>query len=150
MFSPPNLDQGVSHAGAMRALLLSVFIMAVGCRGRAESEKTGSERVVQQVVDAWNDHDVDAALALFAPDVRVYRFPDKLLTSSRDSLGARWRDLFSKEPNARATVSPRIVHGRFVIDHESGSGLKNGQKPTAVWIYEVQRGQIVRAWVFPE
>jgi hypothetical protein len=80
---------------------LSVFypLMAVGCRtgvrdqpsSPSQAEASGAERVVQQAVDAWNKHD---------------RFPDQLLTSSRDSLGARWTEMFSKEPKVRVTISP--------------------------------------------
>ena len=142
----------------MRNVWIAYVLLATGCKAgttktlppdQPSSGTTEAERIVQQVVDAWNKHDVSGALAAFAPNVQVYRFPEELLTNSRDSLGAHWRELFSKEPNARVTISPRIVHGSFVIDHETGSGLRNGESPTSVWIYEVKDGKIVRSWVFP-
>jgi hypothetical protein len=135
------------------------MLLVTGCKGgttktlpsdQPSSTTTEAERIVQQVVDAWNKHDVNGALAAFDPNVQVYRFPEELLTNSRASLGAHWRELFSKEPNARVTISPRIVHGRFVIDHETGSGLRNSGSPTSVWIYEVKDQKIVRSWVFPQ
>jgi hypothetical protein len=105
---------------------------------------------VQQGLDAWNKHDVDGALSVFSPDAKLYRFPDQLVANPLDSLRARWRQRFAKEPKVHVTVSPRIVHNKFVIDHETASGLANGGTRTADWIYEVDGGRIVRAWLLPE
>jgi hypothetical protein len=141
----------------MRAALLCC-LFAVGCRaGSKEQSFTSStsapreaERVVQRGLNAWNNHDVEGALSVFSPDVKLYRFPDKLVPNSLDSLRARWRQRFAIDPKVHVTVSPRIVHTRFVIDHETASGLANGKTRTADWIYEVDGGRIVRAWVLPE
>jgi uncharacterized protein (TIGR02246 family) len=138
----------------MRATMLCCLLV-VGCSaGHKEQLSTpapgAAERVVQQGLDAWNKHDVDGALSVFSADAKVYRFPDKLVPNSRDSLRARWQQRFAKDPKVHVTVSPRIVHNRFVIDHETASGLANGETRTATWIYEVDGGQIVRAWLLPE
>jgi uncharacterized protein (TIGR02246 family) len=109
-----------------------------------------AERVVQQGLDAWNKHDVEGALSVFSSEARMYRFPDQLVPNARDSLRARWRQRFAKDPKVHVTVSPRIVQNRFVIDHETASGLANGETRTVTWIYEVDGGRIVRAWLLPE
>jgi uncharacterized protein (TIGR02246 family) len=141
----------------MRAALLCCLLVA-GCRaGNKEQPSRSSpsapgeaERVVQQGLDAWNKHDVEGALSVFSPEAKMYRFPDQLVPNSLDSLRARWRQRFAKDPKVHVTVSPRIVQNRFVIDHETASGLANGETRTVTWIYEVDGGRIVRAWLLPE
>jgi uncharacterized protein (TIGR02246 family) len=140
----------------MRASLLCC-VLVVGCRaGNKEQPSTSSasaseaERVVQHGLSAWNKHDVEGALSVFSPDAKVYRFPDKLVPNSLDSMRARWQQRFAQDPKVQVTVSPRIVHNKFVIDHETVSGLANGKTRTADWIYEVDGGRIVRAWLLPE
>jgi uncharacterized protein (TIGR02246 family) len=141
----------------MRATLLCCLLV-VGCHGEnkeqpsrlSSSASDETERVVQQGLDAWNKHDVEGALSVFSPEAKMYRFPDQLVPNSRDSLRAPWRQRFAKDPKVHVTVSPRIVQNRFVIDHETASGLANGGTRTVTWIYEVDEGQIVRAWLLPE
>jgi uncharacterized protein (TIGR02246 family) len=141
----------------MRTTLLCCLLV-VGCRAGDEEQLSGAsasaggkaERVVQRGLDAWNKHDVEGALSVYASDAKLYRFPDKLVPNSLDSLRARWQQRFAKEPKVRVTVSPRIVQGRFVIDHETASGTANGQTRTVTWMYEVDGDRIVRAWLLPE
>jgi hypothetical protein len=140
----------------MRAVMLTCLLV-VGCRTENKGQTSSSpsapseaERVVQHGLDAWNKHDVEGALSVFSPDVKLYRFPDKEVVNPLDSVRARWRQRFAKDPNVHVTVSPRIVHKNFVIDHETATGLANGGTRTADWIYEVDAGRIVRAWLLPE
>jgi hypothetical protein len=140
----------------MRAAILTCLLLA-GCRAGNEeqasstsSKASEAERVVQRGLEAWNKHDVEGALSVFSPDVKLYRFPDKEVVNPLDSVRARWRNRFAKDPNVHVTVSPRIVHQNFVIDHEMVTGLSNGGTRTADWIYEVAGGRIVRAWLLPE
>ena len=140
----------------MRAVMLTCLLVA-GCRGENKEQTSSSpsapseaEQVVQRGLEAWNKHDVEGALSVFSPDVKLYRFPDKEVANPLDSIRVRWRQRFAKDPNVHVTVSPRIVHQNFVIDHEMVSGLSNGGTRTADWIYEVNGGRIVRAWLLPE
>jgi uncharacterized protein (TIGR02246 family) len=141
----------------MRAALFWCLLLVCCRAGNKEQPSTSStstpseaEQVVQRGLNAWNKHDVEGALSVFSPDAKVYRFPDHLVPNSLDSMRARWTQRFAKDPKVHVTVSPRIVHNRFVIDHETASGLADGKTRTADWIYEVDGGRIVRAWVLPE
>lgn len=140
----------------MRSAMLACLLL-VGCRpdnkeppSSSSAASSEAERVVQRGLEAWNKHDVEGALSVFSPDVKLYRFPDKEVANPLDSIRIRWRQRFAKDPNVHVTVSPRIVHQNFVIDHEMVSGLSNGGTRTADWIYEVHGGRIVRAWLLPE
>ena len=140
----------------MRAAMFACLLL-MGCRpetgkqaSSSSSASSEAERVVQRGLDAWNKHDVEGALSVFSPDVKLYRFPNQEVVNPVDSIRARWRKRFAEDPNVHVTVSPRIVHKNFVIDHENATGLTNGGSRTADWIYEVNGGRIVRAWLLPE
>ena len=131
----------------MRALMLCCLLL-VACR--KESPPSEAERVVQRGLDAWNKHDVEGALSVYSPDARLYRFPDHEVSHPLDSLRVRWQKRFAQDPKVHVTVSPRILRKNIVIDHETATGLANGGKRTADWIYQVEGGRIVRAWLLPE
>jgi uncharacterized protein (TIGR02246 family) len=162
-FSTAVVNHGARVAGfrifarALVSAALLCCLFTVGCRpGKKDQPATSSasasevEAVVQRGLDAWNKHDIEGALSVFSPDVKIYHFPDQLVPNSLDSIRARWTQRFAKDPKVHVTVSPRIVHNTLVIDHEIVSGLTNGKTRTADWIYEVDGGRIVRAWLLPE
>jgi uncharacterized protein (TIGR02246 family) len=133
----------------MRGAMLSCLLL-MGCGAKSSDAPSEAERVVQRGLDAWNKHDVEGALSVFSPDLQLYHFPDQQVTSPLDSLRARWQQRFAKEPKVHVTVSPRIVRKNIVIDHETATGLAGGGTRTADWIYQVEGGRIVRAWLLPE
>lgn len=135
----------------MRTALLSLMLgcAAMACRSGSNPARE-AERVVRQMVDAYNRHDVAATTGAYAADARFYRFPDQLFIQGRDSVRSRFQRAFATEPGVQVTVAPRVVHGRFVVDNEIITGRRDGKTVNAVWIYEVQNGQIARAWTLPE
>ena len=118
-----------------------------GMTGRGTTE---AELVVSDMVAAYNKHDASAAAAAYAPDVRFYHFPDQLFLEGRDAVRTRFQRAFADGPTVKVEVSPRLVHGRFVVDRENIIGLRGGKTAVALWIYEVQNGQIARAWRLPD
>jgi len=105
--------------------------------------------LVQAQLDAWNAHDVETLLALYAPDACQYEYPDRLLAQGsaalRERMAARFR---SAKP--RAELLHRTALGRTVIDHErivSGSAARE-----LIAIYDVNDdGRIASArFVFGE
>ncbi len=108
------------------------------------------EAVVQRQLDAYNARDVDALLATYAVDARLYEHPAKLIAEGAPVLRERFAARF-QEPNLHAALQRRIVSGAFVIDHEivtrtfpEGPGTLE-----VVMIYEVRDGRIANAWSLP-
>jgi hypothetical protein len=140
----------------MRAAMLCCLLVAACRAGGREGSSDSSaspgeaERVVQRGLEAWNKHDVEGALSVYSPEAKLYLFPDHEVSHPLDSLRSRWQQRFAKDPKVHVTVSPRIVHKNFVIDHENVTGLSAGGTSTADWIYQVQGGRIVRAWRLPD
>src|SRR4051812_47093793 len=92
------VTSSLEPGGSMRTTLLCCLLV-VGCRAGDKEQLSGAsasagaeaERVVQRGLDAWNKHDVEGALSVYSPDAKLYRFPDKLVPNSLDSLRARWQ-----------------------------------------------------------
>ena len=105
------------------------------------------EAIVQQQLDAFNARDLDALMAIYADDARLFEHPATLLASGSAQLRERFALRF-QEPNLHAHLTKRIVMERFVMDHEhvartfpEGTGTVE-----LVATYEVLEGKIINAW----
>jgi hypothetical protein len=103
-----------------------------------------AERLVQDQVEAYNSHDLEAFLKWYSPEVKLYEFPDKLISSGLEPMREQYGRLFRRAPDVKVEITKRIVQGDTVIDHESG--IANGRKFSAVAIYRVKDGKIVAVW----
>jgi hypothetical protein len=111
------------------------------------SDITTPEMVVQQQLDAYNAHDIDALLSIYADDAQLFEHPATLIASGSQALRERYTARF-QEPNLHAKLVNRMVMGQRVIDHElitrtfpEGPGTLE-----MIMIYEVQNGRIAKAW----
>ncbi len=106
--------------------------------------KNSPEYLVQQQLNAYNAHDLDAFLEPYAEDVELYEFPGKLLMKGKDAMRKDYV-FITKVPKLYCKVQRRIVQGNMVIDHEEVSGF--GPKPLyAVAIYVIEFGKITRVY----
>ena len=103
------------------------------------------ERVVQRQLEAYNRRDLEAFLACYADDARLWRLPERLTEQGREALRARYRKRFDEAPNLHATIVRRIVLERFVVDHEHVTGTPEGPFD-AIATYEVVDGRIANVW----
>ena len=108
---------------------------------------TDPESVVQRQLDAFNARDVEALLAVYAEDARLFEHPSTLLASGAAELRKRYSVRF-QEPNLHAELLSRIVSGAMVVDHEKVTRAfpEGAGQAELVMIYEVQNGKIARAW----
>lgn len=103
--------------------------------------------VVQRQLEAYNARDLEALLAVYAPDARQYEHPDRLLATGTEEMRARFAVRFA-EPNLHATLLQRIVLDSLVIDHEriTRTFPEGPGSIEMVATYEVRDGRITRAW----
>ena len=108
---------------------------------------TSPTAVVQRQLDAYNARDVDALVAIYADDARLYEHPATLVAQGTAALRARFTQRFT-EPNLHATLLNRIVSGNRVIDHERVTRTfpEGPGEIELVMIYEVVDGRIAQAW----
>ena len=105
----------------------------------------GPEKVVQEQVEAYNQHDIEAFLKTYSPEVKVFDFPDKLRFSGQEAMRERYGKLFKNEPELKVRIVNRIVQGDHVIDQEEVS-RGAGRQFSAVAIYRVEGGKITAVW----
>jgi hypothetical protein len=142
---------GSRHAAVLACAVIMTGMLGVFVVGQEPSNDgskiapvSESEKIVQQQLDAYNRHDVEAFLQTYSSEVKLYEFPDKELSSGLDAMRNTYRKLFDREPDRKATIAKRIVQGDYVIDHEEVSG--GGRKFRAVAVYRVKDGKISTVW----
>jgi imidazolonepropionase-like amidohydrolase len=102
--------------------------------------------LAQIQLNAYNTRQLEPFLAVYADDVGVYEFPDKLLFSGKQVMRQRYAELFQRSPKLHARLISRAVRGRYVVDHERVSGLRGEDVVWAVAIYEVRGDRISKVW----
>ena len=105
--------------------------------------------IVQQQLDAYNNHDIDAFMSVFSEDIELWTLGDTL-PSVKGSVSVKkiYADLFERAPELYSEVLNRSIIGKKVIDYEkiSGrSGRGKGEILYLIMIYEVRDGKIYRA-----
>jgi len=106
---------------------------------------TGPEEIVQRQVVAYNARNLEAFLATYSPEIKLYNFPNDTILEGLDQLKNRYTTRFEGSPNLYAEVVNRSVMGDYVIDHERVKGI-NPDPVNATVIYHVQDKLIDKVW----
>ncbi|MBK7561266.1 MAG: amidohydrolase family protein [Chitinophagaceae bacterium] len=102
------------------------------------------EMLVQQQLNAYNAHDLEAFLAPYAEDVEIYMFPDKPEMKGKPEMRKAYQ-FITQTPGLYCRLVNRIVQGNMVIDEEEVWGF--GDKPVhAVAMYLVEKGKIRKVY----
>ncbi|MEA1676041.1 nuclear transport factor 2 family protein [Nitrospirillum sp. BR 11163] len=111
------------------------------------SSTLAPEQVVDGQLRAYNAKDIDAFMAYWAEDARIYQHPDTLLASGAGEIRARHVIRF-QEPNLHGRLLHRLAVGATVVDHEVVTRTFPDGPGTVevIGIYEVTAGRISRAW----
>ncbi|MEO7443989.1 MAG: amidohydrolase family protein, partial [Ferruginibacter sp.] len=75
------------------------------------------EILVQQQLNAYNAHNLEAFLQPYAEDVEIYKLPATLETKGKDAMRKNY-EFIEKVPTLHCRLVNRIVEGNMVIDHE--------------------------------
>lgn len=104
--------------------------------------------IVQRQFDAYNAHDLDAFLALFADEVQLYRPPDgEPAIVGKRALGSFYAEKRFNQPDLHAKLIHRAVIGDKVVDHERIYGL-TAEPFEMVMVFQVSAGLIRNCWAF--
>ncbi|HNR18160.1 MAG TPA: amidohydrolase family protein, partial [Chitinophagaceae bacterium] len=74
-------------------------------------------QLVQQQLNAYNAHDLDAFLEPYADEVELYEFPAKLLSKGKEQMRKDYV-FITQTPKLYCRLQNRVVQGNMVIDHE--------------------------------
>jgi hypothetical protein len=116
----------------------------------AEVLTPSPETVVQRQVEAYNARDIEAFLSFYADDVVIRRLPSgEVISNGKDAMRPRYAARFADNPELHCTITQRIVHGDWVVDHELVTGVQGRPRVRAVATYEVRDGLIRNVWFLP-
>jgi hypothetical protein len=121
------------HAAQVLACLFSLA---------ATAAPSAPEDVVRAYADAASRHDVDALLALYAPDVRKYAFPATPASQGREANREKYRRNFAENPDLKVRILGTTTLGDKVVSHDLVTGLANGKTSEEIAVYQVENGQI--------
>lgn len=105
-----------------------------------DSTVPNPENIVQKQLDAYNSRDIEAFVATYSEDIKLYQYPNKLNSDGQDALRKGYEGFFESTPDLRGEIKNRIVIGNKVIDEEYVT--MNGNNFKAIAIYEVENGKI--------
>lgn len=128
------------------ALALLLGACAVMSRGVMPADAPVA--VVQRQLDAYNRHDLDAFIATYRDDARVWRMPASApALDGADAIRRFYREERFNRPTLHAELVARNVLGNKVADHERVTGLRE-TATEALAVYEVIDGRIANVWLF--
>lgn len=99
-----------------------------------------AEKIVQKQLEAYNKRDLDAFMATYADDIKLYDFPEKLKSEGQKAMRESYDKFFKNTPDLHAFIKNRIILGNKVIDEEQVT--INGKIHIAMAIYEIENGKI--------
>ncbi|WP_185290130.1 amidohydrolase family protein [Chryseobacterium lactis] len=108
--------------------------------------KITPEVLVQQQVNAYNAKNIDAFLEPYADDIEIYTFPNTLVSKGKEGMRKTYEKLFKNVPDLHCEIKQRIINLNSVIDKESVSGMRPGQKVEATAIYEIKDHKISKVY----
>ena len=122
----------------------------------AAAGDAGPEVVVEGLLDAFNRHDVDAMLALMAPDVRWVQVDNATAGTSFETVGHEemrkgMAGYFKAIPSARSTLRFLSAGERTVFAIEEASWEREGERRSqcSVASYEIIDGKVATVWYGP-
>lgn len=124
------------------AVALCALAAGLSCTGSAGAQVATPEQVVRAYAEAASRRDVDALLALYAPDVRKYRFPGTLASEGREQNREKYRRNFAEHPGLQVRILGLTVLGDKVVSHDVVTGLSHGKTAEEIVVYQVRDGLI--------
>lgn len=116
-------------------------------RDRKVMSAAANGAVVQRQLDAYNAKDIEAFMACWAQDAKIYAHPDTLLADGAAAIRAR-HELRFREPNLFGRLVQRMSVGNTVVDREAVTRTfpEGPGQVDVIAIYELAAGRITRAW----
>jgi hypothetical protein len=124
-----------------------VFLLLVtGTVFAQQTVEQVSEKLAQEQLDAYNKRDIDAFVAPYAENVKVYKFPNELLYEGKTTMYDTYGRMFARTPDLHCRLVNRIVMGNTVIDQEEVTISKKDPPMNAIAIYKIIDGKIAEVY----
>lgn len=123
------------------SIALALLALGVASADPAPTVPT-PEEVVRAYTDAANRHDLDAFLALYADDVRKFRFAGELTSQGIAHNRETYKKSFAAAPNLKIEIVEMITLGDKVMVHDRVTGRPDGKTADELTVYQVRDGRI--------
>ena len=111
---------------------------------------TNPEKIVQEQLDFYNNHDLEGFLSTYHDDIKLYNLIDNsLMLEGKEAMAKRYSNSFFVL-NIHADLANRIIIGNKVIDHEKVTANDREGVTNAAAVYEVIDGLIKTVWFVRE
>lgn len=122
---------------------IAIAVLASCVAGAQTATRTLTpEEVVRAYTDAANRHDLDAFLALYADDVRKFRFAGEMTSQGVAHNREVYAKSFAAAPNLKIDIVEMIVLGDKVMVHDRVTGRPDGRTAEELTVYQVRDGKI--------
>jgi hypothetical protein len=95
--------------------------------------------IVNKRMEFYNKHNFTEFIKLYAPDVEIYTYPNKLLATGTDNIISIFKPKFIAK-SIKVEIVSQMYNGSYVINHEIVT--ENGIQTKYISIYEVKDGFI--------
>ncbi len=133
----------------MKKIILFFLIVTslFGCKSDKTNAKQNQKQnsnltpieVVNKRMDFYNGHDFEKFIVLYADNVKIYTYPDKLLGTGTDNITSIFKPKFA-DKSIQVEIISQMHNGNYVINHEIVK--EDGVDTKYVSIYEVENGLI--------
>jgi len=126
----------------LRLILLYICGIAVIAQNASAAELS-PEAVVRAYTDAANRHDLEGFLALYATDIRKFRFPGEMASQGIEHNREVYTKSFAMASDLKIEIVEMIALADKVMVHDRVTGRPDGKIADELTIYQVQQGKIM-------
>jgi len=124
-----------------KLIFLPLCIVAAMASQTASAADLSPEAIVRAYTDAANRHDLEAFLALYAPDIRKFRFPGELASSGLEHNRQVYTKSFAEKSAIKVEIVQLMTVGDKVVAHDRVTGRPDGKVADEITVYQVQNGK---------
>ncbi|MEB2780672.1 hypothetical protein U3A58_09715 [Algoriphagus sp. C2-6-M1] len=123
-----------------KVLLYTVFLMSINFgMTQAQDLHISPLETVNKRMYFYNEHNFTDFIVLYAEDVKIYTYPDKLVGVGKENIASIFKPKFAAK-SIQVEIVSQMSNGNHVINHEIVT--EDGIETKYVSIYEVINGSI--------
>jgi len=124
--------------------IILIGVLFVGCKEKTIETKTSESissplEIVNKRMEYYNLHNFEKFIKLYADDVKIYTYPNKLLGKGTENITSIFKPKFASK-SIQVEIVSQMNNGNHVINHEIVT--ENGIETKYVSIYEINNGLI--------